>query len=79
MVLIGVYLAYLILSPFLVALTWAVLLAILFRGMHVRLAPKLRPNGAAIVTTLTVGVLNMTPAVALISALPGKRRNSPNT
>jgi predicted PurR-regulated permease PerM len=68
-VLLGVYLTYLILAPFVVALTWAVLLAILFRRMQVALAPKLGPNGAALVTTLTVGVLIVTPAVVLISAL----------
>src|SRR5262245_11627484 len=67
--LLGVYLTYVILAPFLVALTWAVLLAILFRKMQVTLTPKLGPNGAAILTTVTVGVLIVTPAVALISAL----------
>jgi predicted PurR-regulated permease PerM len=68
-VLLGVYLSYLILAPFFVALTWAVMLAILFRRMQVALAPKLGPNIAALVTTLTVGVLIVTPAIALISAL----------
>lgn len=69
LVLLGLYLTYLILAPFLVALTWAVLLAILFHGMQVALAPKLGPNGAAVATTLTVGVLIVTPAVLLITAL----------
>jgi predicted PurR-regulated permease PerM len=69
LVLLGLYLTYLILAPFFVALTWAVLLAILFRRMQVTLAPKLGPNGAAVATTLTVGVLIVTPAALLVSAL----------
>jgi predicted PurR-regulated permease PerM len=69
LVLLGVYLSYLILSPFLVALTWAALLAVLFRRMHVALAPRLGPSGAALVTTLVVGLAIVTPAVVLISAL----------
>src|SRR5262245_66639842 len=39
-VFLGVYLSYRVLSPFFVALTWAVLLAILFRGMQTALARR---------------------------------------
>jgi predicted PurR-regulated permease PerM len=69
LVLLGVYLTYLVLAPFLVALTWAVLLAILFRGMQVKLTRKLGQNGAALVTTVVVGALIVAPAIVLISAL----------
>ena len=66
---LGVYLSYLVLSPFFVALAWAVMFAILFRGMHAALAPRTGPNGAALVTTLVVGLVIVAPAVGLISAL----------
>jgi predicted PurR-regulated permease PerM len=65
----GVYLSYRILSPFLEALTWAVMFAILFRGMQLATAPKLGSGGAALVTTLVVGFLIVAPAVVLISAV----------
>jgi predicted PurR-regulated permease PerM len=68
-VFLGVYLSYRVLSPFFVALTWAVLLAILFRGMQMALARRTGPNSAALITTLVVGVLIVGPAGALISAL----------
>jgi predicted PurR-regulated permease PerM len=68
-VFLGVYLSYRVLSPFFVALTWAVLLAILFRGMQTALARRTGPNSAALITTLVVGVLIVGPAGGLISAL----------
>jgi len=68
-VFLGVYLSYRVLSPFFVALTWAVLLAILFRGMQLALARRMGPNSAALITTLVVGVLIVGPAGVLISAL----------
>ena len=69
LVFLGVYLSYRVLSPFFVALTWAVVLAILFRGMHDALARRMGPNSAALITTLVVGVVIVGPAVALVSAL----------
>ena len=66
---LGVYLSYQVLSPFFVALAWAVMFAILFRGMYVAFAPRTGPNGAALITTLVVGVVIVAPAVGLISAL----------
>ena len=68
-VFLGVYLSYRVLSPFFVALTWAVLLAILFRGVQMTLARRTGPNSAALITTLVVGVLIVGPAGLLISAL----------
>jgi predicted PurR-regulated permease PerM len=64
---LGTYLAYLILRPFLVALTSAVILAIVFRGMQVWLASRIGASRAALVTTLVVMVAIVAPAVALIS------------
>jgi predicted PurR-regulated permease PerM len=68
-VFLGVYLSYRVLSPFFVALTWAVLLAIFFRGMQTALARRTGPNSAALITTLVVGVLIVGPAAVLISSL----------
>ena len=69
LILIGGYLSYLVLSPFLVALTWAVLFGILFRGIQVALSRRIGPSGAALVTTLTVALAIVAPAVLLVSAL----------
>jgi predicted PurR-regulated permease PerM len=69
LVFLGVYLSYRILSPFFVALTWAVMFAILFRGMQTALARTIGPNSAALVTTLTVGILIVAPAVFLVSTV----------
>src|SRR5258706_8179272 len=66
---LGVYLSYQVLSPFFVALAWAVMFGILFRGMYAALAPRTGPNGAALITTLVVGLVIVAPAVGLISAL----------
>jgi predicted PurR-regulated permease PerM len=67
--LLGGYLSYRILGPFIEALTWAALFAVLFRTTHVELARRIGPNGAALVTTLLVAIVIVTPAVLLISAL----------
>lgn len=69
LIVLGIYLSYLVLRPFFIALTWAVLFAILFRRTQVALAPRMGPNTAAVVTTLTVGVLIVAPAFVLLSAL----------
>ena len=69
LILLGLYLSYLVLSPFLVALTWAVMFAILFRRMQAALAARIGSNRAAVVTTLVVGVVIVAPAVVLISAV----------
>src|SRR4029453_4100015 len=63
----GVYLTYLFLSPFLVALTWAIMFAILFRGMQVALSTRIGAKRAALVTTLVVGLAIVAPAVTLIA------------
>ena len=68
-VLLAAYLTYLILEPFLAALTWAVLFGILFHGMQMRLAARIGPNRAAVVTTLVAGIVIVAPAIILVSAL----------
>jgi predicted PurR-regulated permease PerM len=69
LILVGLFLIYQVLSPFLVALTWAVIFAMLFHGMQAALARRIGPNHAALVTTLVVAVVIVAPAVVLISAL----------
>src|SRR5262245_11396393 len=69
LILVGLYLTYQVLSPFLVALTWAVLFAMLFHGMQAALARRMKPNRAALVTTLVVAVAVIAPAVVLVTAL----------
>ena len=54
LVLLGAYLTYLILSPFLSALTWAVLFAILFHNTQTTLASRIGPTPAALVTSVNM-------------------------
>ena len=63
------YLAYLVLSPFLVSLTWAAVFAMMFHSLHVSLAPRIGPNRSALVTTLLAAILIVAPAVTLVSVL----------
>jgi predicted PurR-regulated permease PerM len=69
LILVGVYLTYRILGPFLVALTWAVIFAILCHGTQAWLTTKTSPSRAAIATTLGVALLIVAPAAVLISTL----------
>jgi len=69
LVLLAVYLTYLTLSSFLAVLTWAVMFAILFHGMQAKLAARIGPNRAAVVTTLFTGIAILAPAVILAAAL----------
>jgi len=69
LVLFAAYLSYLILGPFLVPLIWATTFGILFHRMQARLAPRLGPNRAALVTTLIVAFAIIGPAGLLIAAM----------
>jgi predicted PurR-regulated permease PerM len=69
LILVGLYLAYRILGPFLVALTWAAIFAMLCHGMQAWLTRKMSPNRAALVTTLVVAALIVAPVGLLISTL----------
>jgi len=61
LVAVGVYFSYLTLRPFVVALTWAGLFAILFRDAQVALARRIGSNRAALVVTLAVTFLVIAP------------------
>jgi predicted PurR-regulated permease PerM len=65
----GLYLTYLVLSPFFAALTWAVMFAILFHGMQAAVARRIGPNRAAVVTTLFVAFVIVAPAALLIATV----------
>jgi predicted PurR-regulated permease PerM len=69
LILLGVYLSYLVLSPFLVALTWAAIFAILFHRMQTALSARTGPVRAAIVTTLIVAISIVAPALVLLTSL----------
>jgi len=69
MVLLGVYLTYLVLRPFLAALTWAVMFAILFHGMQAALTRRMSPARAAGLTTAVVGIAIVAPAIFLLFTL----------
>ncbi|HXB53857.1 MAG TPA: AI-2E family transporter [Vicinamibacteria bacterium] len=63
------YLFYQIVSPFLVQLGWAAVLAICFQPFHERLARRSRPGQAALVSTLLILVLLVVPATFVATAL----------
>ena len=69
LVLLAGYLTYLVLGPFLVALTWAAIFAVLFQGMQARLSLKMGPTRAALATTLLAAVLIVGPVAMLVTAL----------
>ena len=68
MLLMG-YLVFLVIRPFLASLGWAAVFAMLFYGVHLRLATRIGPARAALVTTLTTALLIVGPAVMLVSVL----------
>jgi predicted PurR-regulated permease PerM len=69
LVIVGLYLSYLELGPFMVALTWAVIFAIIFHGMQVAQARRMGPGRAALVTTLVASLLIVAPALGMLGAL----------
>jgi len=68
-VLLGLYLTYLVMRPFLAAMTWAVMFAVLFHDLQARLVRKTTPNRAAGISTLVLTLAIVTPGVFLVSTL----------
>jgi predicted PurR-regulated permease PerM len=61
------YLLYLIFSPFLVPLCWAVVFTIMFLPVHQRIRRRIRgPNRAALLTTLLVTALIIVPGLLVL-------------
>jgi predicted PurR-regulated permease PerM len=67
------YFVYLIFSPFLVALAWGIVLAIMFYPVHRRMAARIpRENLAALVTTLLVTVAIVVPTTFVMGTVAGQ-------
>jgi predicted PurR-regulated permease PerM len=69
LVLLGIYLSYQVLDPFLVPLAWAAVFAMVFHGPQVRLAQRFGRTRAALMLTAMTGLLIVLPAVLLVAAL----------
>src|SRR3954470_14519637 len=61
------YLTYLVISPFLAPLAWAIVFAVMFYRVHVELSPRIGPTRSALAATLMTAVLIVAPAVVLVS------------
>src|SRR5260370_10784429 len=61
-----IYLAFRIVEPFLEPLAWSAVLAIFFYPVHERIVRWLKPNRAALVSTLGVTVLLIAPALTVL-------------
>ena len=61
------YVVFLIFEPFLVPLTWSAVLAIFFYPVHERLAKRMRPSWAALLSTVGVTVLLIVPTLVVLS------------
>src|SRR5260370_15545446 len=61
-----IYLVFRIVDPFLEPLAWSAVLAIFFYSVHERISRRLRPNPAALVSTLGVTLLLIAPALLVL-------------
>ena len=61
-----IYLVFRIVEPFLEPLAWSGVLAIIFYPVHERIMRRLRPNRAALVSTLGVTLLLIVPALVVL-------------
>jgi predicted PurR-regulated permease PerM len=60
------YLVFRIFEPFLVPLAWSAVLAIFFYPLYERLAARIKPGPAALVSTLAVTILLIVPALLVL-------------
>src|SRR5277367_1464840 len=60
------YLVFRIFAPFLVPLAWSAVLAIFFYPLYERLASRMTPNRAALISTLAVTFLLIVPALLVL-------------
>jgi len=60
------YMVFRIAEPFLVPLAWSAVLAIFFYPLHGRIAGRLRPTPAALLSTLGVTLLLIVPALVVL-------------
>src|SRR5260370_8568081 len=61
-----IYLVFRIVEPVLEPLAWSAVLAIFFYSVHERISRRLRPNPAALVSTLGVTLLLIAPALLVL-------------
>jgi predicted PurR-regulated permease PerM len=61
-----IYLVFRIVEPFLEALAWSAVLAIIFYPVHQRIMRRLQPNRAALVSALGVTLLLIVPALVVL-------------
>ncbi len=59
-------LVYLIVAPFLVPLAWSAVLAIFFYPLHERIQNHVKPNYAALLSTVAVTLLLIVPAIVVL-------------
>lgn len=68
-VLLVMYLAFIVIEPFLASLAWAAILAMTLNPLRRRLLARMRPTSAALVTTLMAAVIIVGPVATLVSVL----------
>jgi predicted PurR-regulated permease PerM len=61
-----IYLVYRIVEPFLVPLAWSAVLAIFFYPLHERIVKRVKPNHAALLSTIAVTLLLIVPAIVVL-------------
>jgi predicted PurR-regulated permease PerM len=61
-----IYLVFRIVSPFLVPLAWSAVFAIFFYPLHARIEKHLQPNRAALLSTVSVTLLLIVPAILVL-------------
>jgi predicted PurR-regulated permease PerM len=61
------YLTYLVISPFLAPLAWAVVFAVMFARVHSELSPRIGTSHSALAATLITAVLIVAPAAIVVS------------
>jgi predicted PurR-regulated permease PerM len=71
-VLLAGYLAFGVIRPFLQPLGWAAVFALMLQPMQTWLRRRLKPGGAALVTTLLATIIIVGPAVWLLSIVVGE-------
>ena len=67
---VGIYICYLLALPFLSALTWALVLAVLCASAHGAIEAKLRrPNLSATISVLLAALIGVVPATFIVERL----------
>ncbi|HEV2176396.1 MAG TPA: AI-2E family transporter [Terriglobia bacterium] len=74
---VALYFCYVIAEPFMKPIITAAVIAIIFYPVHARLHKAVRsPSGAALLSTVTVILIIVIPAIALVHAIAGDLRDA---